>query len=90
MRVGPRLDVHVGFEPRFCQPVGRPNIPGDRRVALIDTGASTSCIDEDLAERLGLPSHERDSPRCVVGEPYVARRFKAHLYLPDLAHVYRA
>ena len=88
VRIGPCLDVQVGFDPRFHQPVGRPNIPDERRVALIDTGASTSCIDEDLAESLGLPSHERDSLTGVIGEPYDARRFTAHLYLPDLAHVY--
>ena len=88
VRIGPCLDVQVGFDPRFHQPVGRPNILDERLVALIDTGASTSCIDEDLAESLGLPSHERDSLTGVIGEPYNAQRFTAHLYLPDLAHVY--
>ena len=47
-RIGPRLDVQVGFDPHFHQPVGRPNIPDDRRVALIDSGASASTVSAGL------------------------------------------
>ena len=86
---GARLQVEVGFDPNYHQPVGRPAIPDDRYTALIDTGAGISCIDEQLAERLRLPRHEDTGMVWgVVGEGYRATRYMAHLYLPGFPHVY--
>ena len=55
MHVGPSLAVDVGHPPGAdgSVPVGMPSavqVP-----ALIDTGASLSCIDEQLAQDLKLP-----------------------------------
>ncbi len=51
--LGPTLQVIVGHQP----PDGQQQDPENTEtvLGLIDTGASESCIDAQLAERLGLP-----------------------------------
>ena len=53
MQHGPTLWVQVGFDVNY-RAGGVPELPGDELPALIDSGALQSCIDLDLAVRLGL------------------------------------
>src|SRR5665213_1884658 len=56
MQHGPTLIVNIGFDPKY-DPTN-PSIPAPNIVgvyALVDTGASQSCIDVDLASKIGLP-----------------------------------
>jgi len=58
---GPTLAVDIGFDPNFNpQNAIQIPIPGIRGVrALVDTGASESCIDSMLAAQLNLPVVDR-------------------------------
>ncbi len=47
--------VQVGFDPDFQPGAIPPSLPEHPVAALIDTGATYSCIDSGLAEELGLP-----------------------------------
>lgn len=50
------MDVRVGFDPAFNPGSGsRPQLPEDSILALVDTGATISCIDTSLVARLNLP-----------------------------------
>jgi len=57
---GPTLGVDIGFDPSF-QPVGTAiPVPAVKAVpALVDTGATISCIDTVLATSLNLPIVDR-------------------------------
>lgn len=52
---GSTTQVQIGFDSNF-NPTIRPNIPDQLYNALIDTGASDSCIDSGIAESLNLPA----------------------------------
>lgn len=75
--VGPTLHVEIGFDPTY-RPSRRPALPSTPLIALVDTGASESCIDNDLAVRLELPVVDR----CWVGG--VQGRFQTNLYLAQI------
>ena len=47
--------VRVGFDPAFQPDARPPSLPEQPLAALIDTGATHSCIDSTLAEELALP-----------------------------------
>ena len=51
-RYGPTLLVEVGFDATFRDATmgQRPDLPLEQWMALVDTGASESCIDSSLAE----------------------------------------
>lgn len=57
VQIGPTLKVDLGFDESYD--VDRPSqlasLPVEGAWALIDTGASTCCIDGALARQLGLP-----------------------------------
>jgi hypothetical protein len=57
VRVGPTILVHVGLKSR-APPGEPPDLPLKDVHALIDTGAGADGIDDDLAQRLGLPITE--------------------------------
>ena len=82
---GPTLEVEIGFDPLFrAETVSkRPDIPSKRWRALVDTGASTSCIDSALAAELGLPLSGRDNVAGVGGISSVDRHL-AQIHIPSL------
>ena len=81
---GPTLLVEIGFDRAFR--IGspeRPDIPDDLRPALVDTGATESCIDADFAREMGLPSRNRGEIAGIGGVitvPY----YLAQIYVPGL------
>ena len=82
---GPTIWVDVSLDPDYDPASGHPPKPSGRELipALIDTGASESCIDEGLAEELGL---EAVDVRKVggAGGSYDAPVYLVHLYCQDL------
>jgi hypothetical protein len=55
---GPTIKVDIGFDAGFVGGISQINIPtpGIKGInALVDTGASESCIDSMLAAQLNLP-----------------------------------
>jgi hypothetical protein len=58
---GPTLLVDIGFDTAYdCNNrIGIPTLAATKLWALVDTGATESCIDNDLAEKLGLPTIDR-------------------------------
>lgn len=57
IQLGPTLRVSLGFDEAYdpARPERPPELPIDGLMALIDTGASASCIDATLAMHLDLP-----------------------------------
>jgi hypothetical protein len=89
IRIGPTLKVDVGFDPDYD--ASRPALlaqPGVRDVgALIDTGASISCVDSGLAMDLRLPIINRAEVAGVGG----THQFNVHLcqiHSPDLGFTF--
>ena len=65
---GPTLWVQIGFDPNFRDIKGFvPEIPPEPYPALVDTGASDSCIDSQLAVEIGLPIIDRRQVSGVHG-----------------------
>ncbi len=54
--------------------------------ALIDTGAADSCIDEDLANELGLPLVDRQTCSGVGGE-HELNIYLGHIRIPSLGQI---
>jgi hypothetical protein len=69
---GPTLFVDIGFDPAY-QPAARiAPTPGITKVwALVDTGATMSCIDTQLAATLALPIIDK---RSYGGAGWTSRR----------------
>lgn len=88
VQIGPTLLVDIGFDPAvFGQvlPAGSfPQIaPMQNVAALVDTGASHSCIDEQLAQRLQLPLVNQQHI-AGVGGMTVLNVYLAHVAIPSL------
>jgi predicted aspartyl protease len=96
---GPTILVEVGFEASMyahgantaavalsvASGGAQPNIL--RAVpALIDTGAADSCIDEDLANELGLPLVDRQTCSGVGGE-HELNIYLGHIRIPSLGQI---
>lgn len=82
VQLGPTLHVDIGLRSRA--PAGEtPDLPGKRIKALIDTGAGGDCIDDGLAERLGLPITDEGEISGVGGRHH-AFIYTARLYIPEL------
>ena len=65
---GPTLAVNIGFDPTYTPTQTHPPAPGVTNVsALVDTGATESCIDNLLASQLGLPALDRRQLAGVHG-----------------------
>jgi predicted aspartyl protease len=84
---GPTLIVNIGFDPNFksdSAPAPTPIAGITGLHALVDTGATESCIDSLLAAQLSLPIVDR---RSVAGA-HGARPVNVHLaqiHIPSLA-----
>jgi predicted aspartyl protease len=62
---GPTLLVNIGFDPEYIENGSAIPTPGKKNInALVDTGATESCIDSLLAAQLNLPVVDR---RCIAG-----------------------
>ena len=75
---GPTVHVNIGFDEAFRPEavIQTPPQPGVTDIrALVDTGATTSCIDSVLATDLGLPIVDRQQFGGVGGE----HEFNMHL-----------
>ena len=84
---GPTLLVEIGFDRDYrIDSNRRPNISHDLLPALVDTGATESCIDADFAQKLGLLSFERNDSATVVGisGPTMVDHYLAQIYVPEL------
>jgi hypothetical protein len=81
---GPTLLVDIGFDPNW-KPNENPNpiagITGER--ALVDTGATESCIDSLPAAQLGLPIADRRHVSGVHGSNEVNVHL-AQIHIPSL------
>jgi predicted aspartyl protease len=82
---GPTLLVNIGFDGNWAPvlPVTIPT-PGIVDVeALVDTGATVSCIDDDLAKTLNLPIIDIRSMSGIHGELSVTI-YLAQIHVPSL------
>ena len=86
VQYGPTILVQIGFDPEFGLSASRhPNLPANTFHALVDTGATESCIDSALAIELNLPVVDR---RLVAGV-HGANEVNVHLaqiHIPALPH----
>jgi len=65
---GPTLFVNIGFDPKYDPKAPSVPTPGITGIyALVDTGASQSCIDSMLATQLGLPVVDKITIAGVSG-----------------------
>ena len=85
VRYGPTLWVHIGFDPDFQPGTSSPDLPDVPCPALVDTGATESCIDSALALDLDLPVVDRQTVSGVHGSNAVNFHL-AQIYIPDLSH----
>lgn len=85
VRVGPTLLVHVGLKSR-APPGDTPDLPMKDVHALIDTGAGADGIDDELAQRLGLPVTE-EGWISGVGGRHRAVIYTARIYVPALGRL---
>ena len=81
-RDGPILKVQIGFDQDF-RPPEPPRLPVAIWSALVDTGASSSCIDSGLAERLALPVVDKTPVSGVTGAMHLDV-YLAQIVLPEL------
>ena len=81
---GPTLLVDIGFDPNFRAGVLVPPVAGIQGIhALVDTGASESCIDSLLATQLNLPIVDRRMISGVHGGQAVNMHL-AQVHVPAL------
>ncbi len=82
---GPTLLVDIGFDPAYVpsQTLTVPLAGLTAVQALVDTGATTSCIDNLLAIELGLPVVDR-MPISGVGGQHLANMYLAQIHVPAL------
>lgn len=83
-RFGPTLFVLIGFDQTYNPRVSpRPSLPQLELPALVDTGASESCIDSALAQRLDLPAVDTGYISGVQGASETTF-YLAQIYVPRL------
>ena len=83
---GPTIIVDIGFDPAFKStvPITTKPVPGMTGIrALVDTGASESCIDSVLASQLNLPIVDRRKISGVNG-PQEVNMHLAQVFFPAL------
>ena len=84
---GPTLFVRIGFDPTYDPAKGAiPNIPTDQHNALVDTGATQSCIDISLATLLKLPIYDRKTLSGALGAGPV-NMYLGQIHIPTLNHI---
>ena len=82
---GPTLLVDVGFDPAFDPDKrGAAPVPSVQQIhAVVDTGATISCIDKQLAAQLKLPVVDRANFGGISGN-YLADMHAAQIHIPAL------
>ena len=84
VRFGPTIFVLIGFDPAYSPGVSpRPSLPQLELPALVDTGASESCIDSALAQKLELPAVDTGFISGVQGASETIF-YLAQIYVPRL------
>ncbi len=84
IRFGPTLFVQIGFDPAYTPDVSPcPSLPQLELPALVDTGASESCIDSALAQKLELPAVDTGYISGVQGASETVI-YLAQIYVPRL------
>ena len=70
--LGPTLLVDIGFDPAYTPAESGPTpVAGLTSIqALVDTGATTSCIDNLLGVQLGLPIVDRAPSLASAGNTW--------------------
>lgn len=81
--LGPRLDVQLGLDVDALSSKAKPDLPARTWSALIDTGATESCIDSGLATTLELPVVDRRTVSGALGGGEVNMHV-AQIYIPSL------
>lgn len=81
-RLGPTILVDIGRRSRATTG-GTPDLPLKGVRALIDTGATGECIDDELAQALGLPVSE-EGWMSGIGGRHRTVIYTARLYVPAL------
>jgi hypothetical protein len=84
--LGPTIQVNIGFDPDYIPALDPPMVPvpGVTSIhALVDTGATISCIDNLLAAQLGLPVVDR-RPVWGVHGSHETNTYLAQIYVPAL------
>lgn len=82
---GPTLLVNIGFDPNYVPTAAAAPVLGSTSLyALVDTGATESCIDNLLAAALNLPIVDRRPISGIQGS-HVANVYLAHVFIPSLA-----
>jgi predicted aspartyl protease len=82
-RFGPTVYVQIGLDSTYRAEGQTPKLPNVNLPALVDTGATLSCIDSSLAARLRLPVVDRKSVIGVHG-PVQTDFYAAQIYTPAL------
>ena len=84
---GPVIDVQIGYDPHFdidkINVTGLPKLGQQIYNALIDTGATASCVDKSLATSLGLQIVDRQSS-VGIGGVQEFDLYLAQIYIPRL------
>jgi predicted aspartyl protease len=84
VQLGPTLIVDVGFDPNFKPGIGtNPILQLKGSHALVDTGATQSCIDSGVAGTLQLPIVDRQKVSGVGGVHEVNMHL-AQIHVPEL------
>lgn len=83
--LGPTLPVEVGFDPQY-DPSNRQKPAGTPQVvhALVDTGATGSHVDDELAKGLALPLVDRRTVSPAVGGRREVNVYLAQVHIPSL------
>lgn len=84
VKFGPTIPVQIGLgtEPKPDNQVA-PDSPGEIYHALIDSGATESCIDSSLAETLELPIVDQTIVAGTSGS-HTVNMHLAEIFIPDL------
>jgi predicted aspartyl protease len=79
------MPVDIGFDPNWLSAINAPPpIPALRGVhALVDTGATESCIDDAVAQQLQLPIIDRRQV-SGVGGLHEVNMYLAQIHIPPL------
>lgn len=85
---GPTIWVDIGFDDNHDYENKNgvaPKSQATKIPALVDTGASESCIDDALAVKIGLPIIDRQLVSGVGGETEV-NIYLGHIYIPTIGY----
>ncbi len=87
---GPVLQVTISVEESIAKALalqGTPIPPSESGLAMFDTGASTTCIDDALAIRLGLAPIDVVSMCSASHESTQANVYPVQLHIPGFMNV---